>query len=214
MMKTLEKIFPTIRTGRYFANEINTVSIKNVVVLLHGYAQLAEDFIKEFSFLDMKGNLLIAPEGLSRFYKGDKVGASWMSREFREHEINDYVKFISNIYSKEISLLEEIKINNIVIGFSQGAHTAVRFSVYSDIPVDSLVLCCSAFPEDLKEQLILEKLLHTKIFFICGSEDKVVSQDKILTSFEYLKSLGLSTELIVFKGKHEINPKSVLNSIQ
>lgn len=207
-----ENIFPTIRTGRYFTNEINSDPVKNVVVLLHGYAQLAEVFIKEFSFLDNKNNLLIAPEGLSRFYKGNKIGASWMTKEFRENEISDYINYIQNILK---SVVNEYQLQNIeitVIGFSQGVHTAARFSVLSDIHVNRLILCSSAFPEDIKEQSLKQKLIGTKIIFTAGEKDKIVPHTKIEYSCEYLNTMGLTARTIIFNGGHEINSQSILEA--
>lgn len=211
-MNTHEKIFPTIRTGRYFTNKTDSDSIKKVVVLLHGYAQLAKDFIKEFSFLDNKETLLIAPEGLSRFYKGDRIGASWMTKEFRENEISDYIIYIRDILKSVVHEFQLQTFETTVIGFSQGVHTAARFSVLSDSHIDRLILCSSAFPEDIKEQFLKQNLKETKIIFTSGESDKIVLQSKIENSCQRLKTMGLSARTIIFNGGHEINSQSILDA--
>ena len=75
-------------------------------VLLHGYRQLAPRFLRHMRALHAPHRLLVAPEGLSRFYLegrpgphrgGDPVGASWMTREDREAEILDYVEYLDRV---------------------------------------------------------------------------------------------------------------------
>ena len=54
--------------------------LRDVWFVLHGYGQLAADFLAGFGAVAEPGRLLVAPEGLSRFYtegSSGKVGASW-----------------------------------------------------------------------------------------------------------------------------------------
>ena len=55
-------------------------------VVLHGYGQLAADFIEPFGAVVTPERCVVAPEALSRFYvdgleSHEEVGASWMTRE-------------------------------------------------------------------------------------------------------------------------------------
>ncbi len=77
--------------------------------VLHGYGQLAERFVARFQALPglAEGTrAVVAPEALSRFYldvgggehgADSPVGATWMTREDREHEIRDYVEYLDRL---------------------------------------------------------------------------------------------------------------------
>src|SRR3954467_9897190 len=89
------------KTARYFVSGEMTESIEQLWFVCHGYAQLASSFLTWFDALDQQKHLVIAPEGLHRFYwKGfsDKVVASWMTKEDREADIADYVNFLNKVY--------------------------------------------------------------------------------------------------------------------
>src|SRR5687767_2104602 len=98
----------TARTARYYtagaetpagAREANPPGereahgpVREVWLACHGYGQLAGRFLAGLDAVRAPGRLLVAPEGLSRFYVDDRherVGASWMTREAREDEIDD-----------------------------------------------------------------------------------------------------------------------------
>jgi hypothetical protein len=68
-----------------------------VWLVLHGYGQLASQFLHSFLPAARPGRLIVAPEALSRFYttrKPDRVGATWMTREARDAEIQDYLGYL------------------------------------------------------------------------------------------------------------------------
>ena len=85
-----ERFIRVPRTARYHVLG-DPATARMVWVLLHGYGQLARFFLNKFEGLE-DGLLIAAPEGLSRFYldaQHQRVGATWMTREDREHEIGD-----------------------------------------------------------------------------------------------------------------------------
>src|SRR5437868_12076424 len=91
-----EHFLDTTRTARYFTLG-DPVSAAELWFVGHGYGQLASRFLERFRGIDVEGRCIVAPEGLSRFYLTDtpterRVGASWMTREDRLHEIDDYVR--------------------------------------------------------------------------------------------------------------------------
>ena len=80
----------TKRAKYYQIGEANS-SIKKVWMVFHGYAMLSEFFIKKFEVLNDGETLVIAPEALNRFYITEnfsRVGASWMTKEDREDNVN------------------------------------------------------------------------------------------------------------------------------
>ncbi|HUR91296.1 MAG TPA: hypothetical protein VMY38_01335, partial [Gemmatimonadaceae bacterium] len=91
------------RTSRYAVLGAPISEATEVWLVCHGYGQLAERFISRFSVIDDGKRMIVAPEGLSRFYlssssggysASDKVGASWMTREGRDAEIVDQVRYL------------------------------------------------------------------------------------------------------------------------
>src|SRR5689334_8649251 len=65
----------------------------------HGFGQLAGRFIRNFAPIDDGTRLIVAPEAHNRYYldsiqerrsqQSPRVGATWMTREFRDAEIAD-----------------------------------------------------------------------------------------------------------------------------
>ena len=74
--------------------------LRQVWFVCHGYGQLAHRFLRSFSALDDGSRLVVAPEGLSRYYVDHaerKVGASWMTTEDRLTDIADYVAYLDGL---------------------------------------------------------------------------------------------------------------------
>src|SRR5207237_799567 len=71
---------------------------------------------------EARGCCVVAPEGRPRFYLTEspterRVGASWMTREDRLHEIDDYVRYLDAVHV-------DLKLPNTritALGFSQGS---------------------------------------------------------------------------------------------
>jgi len=93
------------KTARYFTLGTLSDKIETVWFVLHGYGQLAKDFIDEFSILENNTTYIIAPEAINKFYlRGftGKIGATWLTKEDRENEIKDYNNFLENVFIKEL----------------------------------------------------------------------------------------------------------------
>ncbi len=93
---------PVGRTARYYTLGPIGAATRQVWFACHGYGQLAERFLQRFEPLDDGAHLIVAPEGLSRFYLSDnprerRVGATWMTREDRLNEIADYVRYLDTL---------------------------------------------------------------------------------------------------------------------
>ena len=84
------------KKGRYFTLG-NLADGKHLLIALHGYGYLAKYFINKFKELDLDKYVILCPEGLSRFYQSGtegRVGASWMTKEDRQTDIEDYVNYL------------------------------------------------------------------------------------------------------------------------
>src|SRR5574342_952788 len=106
---------------------------RQVWIACHGYGQLAARFLEKLRVLDDGHRYLVAPEGLSRFYLSEsaterRVGASWMTREDRLAEIDDYIRYLDAVYADVFGTLDRAQLSVHALGFSQGAATVSRWT--------------------------------------------------------------------------------------
>ena len=69
-------------------------------------------FAQCFKILNTDKNTIIAPEGLSRFYKNGFYGevvSSWMTKEDRLNEINDYILYLDTLIEELLKIHALIK---------------------------------------------------------------------------------------------------------
>lgn len=184
-------------------------SIKHVWFVLHGYGQLSSYFIRKFSSLENEETLIIAPEGLHRFYlegSSGRVGASWMTKEDRHNDIQDYVHYLDALYEKVVSFPQPVKITT--LGFSQGGATASRWISQSHFSFDNLILWGSTFPPDLDFQLTQSKILNTGLYLVCGNEDQYYARE-MPQHAEMLRTNGYEPHVITFAGAHEVHEETL-----
>ncbi|NIM48528.1 MAG: phospholipase, partial [Gemmatimonadales bacterium] len=138
-----EHRFPTSRTARYFTLGTHRRDVRQVWFVCHGYGQLAQQFLRQFEVLDDGRRLIVAPEGLSRYYidhTDRRVGASWMTSEDRLSEISDYVDYLDALYEHVLKRHRRSSVDVYVLGFSQGAATAARWISHGSATTDRLIL--------------------------------------------------------------------------
>jgi len=197
-----------VQQRRFYHNDL--VGKQKILIALHGYGQLGQYFYRKFRDLEKDFGLVI-PEGPHRFYlegSSGRVGASWMTKEWREQDIIE-----NNSYLKQ--LIERVSRENpqatlYLLGFSQGGATAARlFQQYPSL-ASHLILWASVFPPDLEKPLFPQgKTLH----FVLGDKDPYFdseSQTKVLNAYT---ELGFENH--TFDGAHDINQitlKGILNN--
>ena len=215
-MKINEHNISIQKNARYCTLGSPSVNTKSVWFVLHGYGHLASEFINNFEIINTEKNYIIAPEALNKFYlKGfyGKVGATWMTKEDRENEINDYVNFLDSVYEKEITKFDKTKIKINVIGFSQGCPTAVRWLVSGKSNVDSLTLWSGEFPHDSNPPKVKSVLENVKINFVIGDGDGIIDKKRFEEELERIKKLELNLKIHKFKGGHEINKDMLIEIV-
>jgi predicted esterase len=203
------------KTARYYTSgELNSQT-KNVLIVLHGHRQLAGEFIKTFTELTEKGYYVIAPEGLSKFYlKGDygDIGATWMTKEDRQNEINDYVNYLDNLYKAEIRDIQQ-KYNYKVtaLGFSQGAATLSRWLAYGKSRVDKAIFWCGNLAHDL-DYSVKSNLHKAELLIVYSDNDPYLTINFMESHIKMLKDNGLNPKTYMFSGVHEINMNLLNNA--
>jgi len=198
------------RTYRYFTHG-NIGKANKLLFVLHGYGQLAEFFIRKFHFLE-DDYFIVAPEGMHRFYlKGSsgRVGASWMTKEDRESDINDNINYLNQLYDVISSNKKFDKI--ILLGFSQGGATAARWFNSFQRDIDAHISWASVYPPDLA---LTTHKRNMNNYFAIGDKDEFFSDQKLKETIFFYKKLNYTT--FTFDGKHNIQPftlKEILNQI-
>src|SRR3954468_23277358 len=100
-----------LRTARYYVIGNEHGSIEELWIVLHGFGQLAGDFVEYFAGLNESRRLVVAPEALNRYYtvaadvpaSERPVGATWMTREDRDNEMRDYVRYLDRLHGTLVS---------------------------------------------------------------------------------------------------------------
>ena len=132
---------------------------------------MANYFIRRFVPLKDRGDYVIAPQALSSYYiegSGGRVGASWMTKNNRLDEIEDYLGYLTKVYTMilESNLDHNVEIN--VLGFSQGVATAVRWACSDNIKINRLILWSGSLP---KHELSVQHR-NFSTYFIYGEQDE------------------------------------------
>jgi predicted esterase len=188
------------RSARYFTLGH---AEREVWFVLHGYGQLAARFLRHFEPLDDGTRLIVAPEGLSRFYLTEdpaerRVGASWMTKEDRSAEIDDYVRYLDAVY---MAVVGPSRVSVTVLGFSQGATTACRWTALGGARVDRLIVWGGEVPPDLD----ITKLRARRLSLVYGSRDEYFTPKIVAATEARLREQRVPYDLEPFDGGHEID---------
>jgi len=200
------------RTARYAAFGPPSAAADEWWIVLHGYGQLAVEFLASCGALDNGRRLVVAPEALSRFYltgqgatsAEQRVGASWMTREAREAEISDYLRYLD--------LLVEALTHGVstpppihVLAFSQGTATASRWVASGRVPVVRLVCWGGVLAPELDLASREAPLRATRVQLVVGTRDKFATAERVASERARLDQAGLRYEAITFEGGHRLD---------
>ncbi|WP_017733171.1 alpha/beta hydrolase [Nafulsella turpanensis] len=192
--------------ARYFTLGKLNMQTPAVWLVCHGYGQLASYFIRHFQSLADAGHYVIAPEGLSRFYLegfSGRVGATWMTKEDRQSDIDNYVRYLSAVYAAATKEHPSRPLH--LLGFSQGVATISRWAALSGQAFKELVLWAGVFPPDLPVELSAAGLKDSRISIVYGTEDPYIKENHLQEQKQVFSKMGLQPSIISFPGKHEIS---------
>lgn len=202
--KVLYKISNTYST----LNE-KTAKTKNVWLVFHGIGYLSRYFLKYFKHLDPEKNYIIAPQAQSKYYLNGEyrhVGASWLTRENTEAEIENMLNYLDAVYDSEN--LSKVKNLNI-LGYSQGVSVATRFIARKKIQCQNLIMHSGKVPQELVAENF-KFLDDTQFSFIYGTEDEYLKAGIVKIEENRLKEIfPKNLEIITFKGGHEVNTELI-----
>ena len=200
------------RTARYHLLGEASPAVRELWVVLHGYGQLARRFLRHFAPVASPARLVVAPEALSRFYVASDVarhaqahvGATWMTREDRLAEIDDYVRYLDLLAAHlRASLPAGAALH--VVGFSQGAATAARWAALGTASLHRLVLWGGALPDDLDLTAHHARLAGARLTLVNGDADRFRPPDAVAADRERLRAHDVPFVAHAFAGGHEID---------
>jgi len=204
------------RTARYYTLGANVMAPREVWFVCHGYGQLAGYFARHFEPLDDGTRLIVVPEALSRFYFGEArgqhgpeamVGATWMTREDREREIEDHVRYLDALYVAVRRERGRARGRVVVLGFSQGVATVCRWLTRGSARADRLVLWAGRMPADLFPLPAESPLRSLSLTMVVGAADDYVPPLAAAEQEALLRSEKLAFEVCRFDGGHTVDER-------
>jgi predicted esterase len=183
-------------------------------VVCHGYGQLASSFIADFAGIARSGRLIVAPEGLSRFYLDrspstdatpPRVGASWMTREDRDSEIADQVAYLDALSGRVLDATPRDAVRLRVLGFSQGVATAARWLARGAVRADELIVWAGSVPPEIDAPTFRERFARTTVTIVHGSRDALVLPAAADDAAARLADAGIAARRWSFDGAHRMD---------
>jgi len=199
------------RTARYHTCG-DVATAREVWFVLHGHSQLARRFLRHFRVLIAPDRLLVAPEALNRYYHeyapgyhrpDARVGATWMTREDRLAEIDDYVGYLDSLHTALLATATPPRGPHVLLGFSQGAATAARWAAHGQVRFDHVILWGTLLPAELAPHPALFR--GAQLTLVSGRSDGYATPAKLQYESDRLRESGVPHRVIWFDGGHEID---------
>jgi predicted esterase len=156
----------------------------------------------------------VVPEGLSRFYFGDPrrargsdamVGASWMTREDREQEIEDHVRYLDTLFAHVRGQRGRARARVTALGFSQGVATVCRWLARGTARADRLVVWAGKLPPDIFPVSAASPLRSAALTLVFGTSDEYITPLIAAEQESLLRSEELAYEVRRFDGGHTVD---------
>jgi predicted esterase len=200
------------RTARYYTLGGES-DVREVWFVLHGYGQLAGEFVRYFADLANEHTLIVAPEAMNRFYlvginkpaSERPVGATWMTREDRASEIADYVEYLDALHDEIAAELVEKGATLNIIGFSQGAATATRWVTHGRVRPNRIVFWGGVMPPETDLARGHDVLRRARATLVAGTRDQYVDDAMLAAEQARLDAAAIPYDVIRFEGGHAIN---------
>lgn len=186
-----------------------TSKTKNVWMVFHGIGYLSRYFLRHFKNLDPAENYIIAPQAQSKYYLNKEyrhVGASWLTKENTEIEIENVLQYLA-----EVTKAEGIDGNSnlIVLGYSQGVSVATRWIARRRIEPARLIIHSGKIPAELEQQ-DFDHLKRTEVELLYGTSDPFLDKDTLQDERRYAGNLfGTKLKIHPFEGGHEVREELI-----
>ncbi len=207
----------TTRTARYATLGAEPEDAACVWFVLHGYGQLAARFVRPFEGVVPPDTCVIAPEALSRFYLEaprtdgghlQRVGASWLTREARELEIRDAMRWLTSLAHEVISRSTGARgaapaVG--VLGFSQGVVTALRWIASGGVRPTHVIAWAGGFAHDVDAVVLRSALSRSALTLVAGDEDHFATPEMLAQFRASAQAVHPSPVERRFMGAHRLD---------
>ncbi len=194
-------------TNTYTTVNKLTSKTKNVWFACHGIGFLSRYFAAYFEVLNPEENYIIAPQASSKYYLKNEykhVGASWLTKENTQKEIENVMANLNAIYKAE-QIPEHV--NVYILGFSQGVSVAMRWVARYKIPCAKLIIYAGSIPHELtSEDFEFINYDTTKIINVVGDKDEYLTEKRMQQELEKMQLLfGSNYSFNTFDGTHQMS---------
>ncbi|HEX8348541.1 MAG TPA: phospholipase, partial [Hymenobacter sp.] len=131
-------------------------------------------------------------------------GATWMTREDRLTEIQDYISYLNKLAESLLAACPAA-VEITVLGFSQGTATVSRWLAQTTYRPNRLILWAGAFAPDIEPAAVARLVHQLPVVLVCGDQDEYVSAEDLESQVAFLQKLGVTPQVIRFAGQHELN---------
>lgn len=208
-----EKHIKYEHTAPYYRLNEFTQTTKRIWVVFHGYGQLARFFIRKFAVLNPSENVIIAPQGLSKYYLegfSGRVGANWMTKEDRLNDIENQYAYLDRVFEEE--KIDATSLELVYFGFSQGVATMCRYAAYSRRTFGQMIVWAGTIPPELDAIDFDFMSGSEKVTYYTGKDDPFYESGMEERQLSRIKEvMNVSAEAIWFEGRHEVLPELLSN---
>lgn len=196
-----ERSIAALVHGRYLLEVPTDPEGCPLLVGFHGYGENADLHLEQLRRIPGANRwVLCAVQGLHPFYNraGDVI-ASWLTREQREHAIEDNLRYAASVVAevkREVLVSQRLA----YLGFSQGAAMAYRAAAGSGHTCLGVVVLGGDVPPELEAR----DLSHVPpVLLGRGSSEEWYDAAKMEHDVELLRKKGIDLRPYVFEGGHE-----------
>lgn len=211
----------TARTARYFIVGAPLAATRAVWIVLHGYGQLAARFLRHFEGAIPPETLVVAPEGLSRFYlempRADRghlarTGAAWMTKEDRLADIADTRGWLDRVYRQvmdDVTNASGVVPKVGVLAFSQGVATSMRWMAGGVVTPRRAVMWAGSVADDVHVEGLQFALSGADVVLVAGADDHFMTEKARRTVRSQWENFGISVRELQTEGAHELDPNAL-----
>jgi len=132
------------------------------------------------------------------------VGASWMTREDRLTEIEDYIRYLDAVFEAACHPVDRAGAKLTVLGFSQGTATASRWALHARPRVDRLILWAGLLPPEIEPGAHRRALNALDLVLVTGDHDIPVVEG-LAAQRAALDAAGVRYRVVTFAGDHMLD---------
>ncbi len=205
----VERSVSTHTHGRVLTEDAADSFSGRVLVVFHGYKQNADDAIEAARSIPGVSAAwrVVSVQALHRFYSsGQKVVASWMTKQDRDETIEDNVAYVDRVVREEIDRLPAGSPHPpaiVFMGFSQGASMAYRAAVLGRHPARGVIALAGDIPPELKVVPGGHPQPWPPVLIGVGTKETFFTPERVAEDAAFLAARGVAHEVYRFDGGHE-----------